>query len=295
MADPTTPNYGLTQPAVGGDGDAWGALINTDLGLIDTAIFAALIGARGRLCKYGLITGSAQSYAPSAAAASGGVTLALVWGAGGAGGGCSTPGSGSSLYAMGNGGNAGNFAIFAWPNPTTQTITPGVGGVPGAAGAAGGAGGSTTVGSILTVNGGNGGLAMLGGGLGTAICVASNAANTATAAPTTGSLLASFMGGMGESCINTTAAYIGRAMQGAQAALMSVGNRSSIAAVSGTIPAQTVPGTPVSAAGTSGWSFANGGNGGMILTQTTSQSTIGGYGGAGAFFYLEFANMSLTS
>jgi hypothetical protein len=42
MTDPTTPAKGLTQPDVGGDTDDWGALVNNDLALIDTALGGTL-------------------------------------------------------------------------------------------------------------------------------------------------------------------------------------------------------------------------------------------------------------
>jgi hypothetical protein len=42
MPDPTTPAKGLTQPQVGGDNNAWGGLLNTDLSLIDTALGGTL-------------------------------------------------------------------------------------------------------------------------------------------------------------------------------------------------------------------------------------------------------------
>ena len=38
MPDVTTPTKGLTQPQVGGDNNAWGGLLNTNLSLIDSAI-----------------------------------------------------------------------------------------------------------------------------------------------------------------------------------------------------------------------------------------------------------------
>lgn len=38
MSDPTTPAKGLTQPTVGGDTNAWGGLLNTNLALIDSAL-----------------------------------------------------------------------------------------------------------------------------------------------------------------------------------------------------------------------------------------------------------------
>ena len=37
MTDLVTPNKGLTEPTVGGDNGTWGGILNTDLGLVDTA------------------------------------------------------------------------------------------------------------------------------------------------------------------------------------------------------------------------------------------------------------------
>jgi hypothetical protein len=42
MPDPITPAKNLTQPLVGGDNNAWGGLLNTNLSLIDTALGGTL-------------------------------------------------------------------------------------------------------------------------------------------------------------------------------------------------------------------------------------------------------------
>jgi hypothetical protein len=47
MPDPTTTHYGFTKPTVGADGNAWGALLNTNFDLIDAAVFTMMPIAGG--------------------------------------------------------------------------------------------------------------------------------------------------------------------------------------------------------------------------------------------------------
>lgn len=87
--------------------------------------------------------------------------LFLCSGGGGGGGGSAT--SGGSSGSVGGGGGSGGWAqLYKAAPATSYVITVGAGGT-GVSAATGNAGGNTTVGAILTCNGGNGGTSTVSG------------------------------------------------------------------------------------------------------------------------------------
>lgn len=108
-------------------------------------------GITGRLLGVQVFTASG-TYTPTSGT---GRAIIRVQAPGGGGGGSTTTGSGQVSIAQG--GSSGSYAEAYWTSPSTQTVTIGAVGAAGASGGTGGTGGTTSVGSIVSCPGGNGG------------------------------------------------------------------------------------------------------------------------------------------
>jgi hypothetical protein len=238
----------------------------------------------GRLLAVRVFSASG-SYTPTTNTAS---AIVYAWAGGGAGGSATVTGS-TATSTNGNGGNGGNGCVWNWPSPTAQTITVGVGGTP-VSGAAGGNGGNTTIGSLLTVYGGIGGLASTNASPNFNY-VGINTGNTGTTT-TTGTLLVNCTGGDGQSLSSLGVGFVGSTCAGGTSMFGPSGPRAGLSAwsnSSGTAPAQLVVGRPSSAtAATSGlFGWGCGGGGGSVVT--TTGTAIGGYGSNGYVVIFEYA------
>lgn len=211
----------------------------------------------GNLLNIQTFTGSG-TYTPTTGMAN---CLVLAWGGGGAGGGATTTGAGQ--ISAGGGGTAGALAwefITAATIGTSQVVTIGAGGV--GDGDAGAAGGNTTLGSLLTATGGNGGGHVAA--INSALFVAGGLAVVATNAGINGGGGA---GGNGALIANTV--------------------------VSGGIGASAMFGgggwgTNGASAGGSATGYGAGGGGGAN-TQSQGSARNGGNGAGGLMIILEFA------
>ncbi|WP_254210562.1 hypothetical protein [Burkholderia multivorans] len=129
---------------------------STDNAASTKFVSAALTAiAKGRLLNVRVMTASAQ-YVPTPGT---GGALVFGWGAGGGGGGCGTGPSGTgNSQNIAPAGNSGAGAIWWWPNPTAQAVTVGAGGAAGTPSVSGGQGGNSSIGSLLVLPGGRGGV-----------------------------------------------------------------------------------------------------------------------------------------
>jgi hypothetical protein len=118
-----------------------------DLPVHPAGLKAAIDGALESFSAGGIkgvqVFTTSRIYTPDASA-----TKAVILAVGGGGGG-GTVGS----QTAGDGGSGGEFAACLWPNPSAQSVYIGAGGASGSNSSAG-AGGSTSVGSLISANGG---------------------------------------------------------------------------------------------------------------------------------------------
>lgn len=194
--------------------------------------------------------------------------IAEAWGGGGAGGG--GPGTAAAQFGVGSGGNAGAYARVRLTKTqigASQAVTIGAGGT-GSAGSAGGAGGATTLGSLLSANGGVGGT------------IRGPIANTSTAISNASTALVQ----------SATGDVVGWSAPGFPGFLLPTdlangGNGGS------TVFGGAGIGATGSAAGGSAKANSGGGGGGGA-TGASSGSTNGGNGGTGLMIITEFFDIA---
>lgn len=195
MADTTYSNF--TTPAVDAEwlndtnrlvyqlaGNAGAAPLNdsdvkTNLGITadiaagDAATLASATALPGRLIGVQRFTANG-TYTPTAGTTS---IVVEALGGGGAGGGC--PASTAGNVASGSGGAAGGYTVGRFTSGFSgQAVTIGTAGIP-VAGGTGGSGGTTSLGGLITANGGGGGNAS-GNAAVTAAALATAAAPSGT-------------------------------------------------------------------------------------------------------------------
>ncbi|MCA8453327.1 hypothetical protein LGN04_05325 [Burkholderia multivorans] len=218
--------------------------------------------AKGRLLNVRFFNASA-TYTPTAGT---GGALVFGWAAGGGGGGTGTGPSGTgNSQNIAPAGNSGAGAIWWWPNPTAQTVTVGAGGAAGTPSVNGGQGGNSSIGSLLVIPGGKGGVST-----GTVGNAASNSATVQGDMPviTAGTLLFQRATEMGDHGIFALAPYNPRGGAGM---------------FSGRPPFAMSPG--------SGWGAGHGpGMGGDgAFCNNYGQQSNGSAGANGQFIIFEFA------